>query len=170
MPSLSTDAPPPAPPIPNTGGSPIAVADELLTQTTRIRRAARRRGRRPAELSQLTGSQLELVRLLRRRPGVSVADAAAELALAPNTVSTLVRQCAEAGLIVRRVDADDRRVARLELSPHISDTVHAWRDRRMLAVGEAIGALSEAERLRLAQALPLLARVADQLESTGPER
>jgi hypothetical protein len=34
------------------------------------------------------GPQVELVRVVRRLPGVSVADAAAELRPAPNTVST----------------------------------------------------------------------------------
>ncbi|HEY1635005.1 MAG TPA: winged helix-turn-helix transcriptional regulator, partial [Acidimicrobiales bacterium] len=68
------------------------MADELLTNIASIRRAGRRQAGRPVELSSLTGAQLELLRLVRRRPGVSIADAAQELRLAPNTVSTLVRQ------------------------------------------------------------------------------
>jgi DNA-binding CsgD family transcriptional regulator len=58
----------------------------LVAQTARIRRAGRRYSGRPVELSLLTGAQLELVRLVRRRPGLSVADAAQELGLAANTV------------------------------------------------------------------------------------
>ena len=68
-----------------------------------IRRSGRRHAGRPEELSQLTGSQLELVRLLRRRPGISVNQVADELNLAPNTVSTLVRQLVDAGFVVRRL-------------------------------------------------------------------
>ena len=76
-----------------------------------IRRSGRLVGR-PPELSELTGAQLDLVRLVGRRPAVSVAQAAAELRLAANTVSTLVRQLTDAGLLLRRVDPVDRRIAR----------------------------------------------------------
>jgi DNA-binding MarR family transcriptional regulator len=145
-------------------------ADLLLAQTARIRRAGRRRSGRPAELSLLTGAQLELVRVVRRRPGISIADAAQKLSLAPNTVSTLVRQLTEAELVVRTADETDRRVARLELSPSISHRVAAWRDRRVLAVETAIASLSPDERRLLAEAVPVLARVAERLESPFPER
>lgn len=126
--------------------------------------------RRPAELSALTGAQLELVRLVRRNPGISIADAAQALRLAPNTVSTLVRQLSDAGLVVRSVDEADRRVARLDLAPEIRDKVDAWRDRRAVAVGSALGALSADERHRLEAALPVLGRVADLLAREGRER
>jgi DNA-binding MarR family transcriptional regulator len=146
------------------------VADDLLAQMARIRRAGRRHSGRPVELTLLTGAQLELVRLVRRRPGVSVADAAQELRLAANTVSTLVRQLTEAGLIVRNVNTADRRVARLELSDHIRHEVDAWRDRRVVALADAIGHLSADERAQLAGALPALARVADRLETPSVSR
>jgi DNA-binding MarR family transcriptional regulator len=146
-----------------------ATADALVAQTARIRRAGRRHSGRPVELSLLTGAQLELVRLVRRRPGLSVADAAHELGLAANTVSTLVRQLTDAGLIVRQVDQSDRRIARLELSRAISSKVDAWRDRRVVALAEAIGHLSEDDQERLSEAAALLARVADRLESAGAD-
>ena len=92
------------------------LADELLAAMGARRRSGRRRAGRPEELSQLTGSQLELVRLLRRRPGISVNEVAHELNLAPNTVSTLVRQLVDAGFVVRRCQEADRRVARLDLA------------------------------------------------------
>jgi DNA-binding MarR family transcriptional regulator len=142
-----------------------AAADTLLTQMARIRRAGRRHSGRPAELSLLTGAQLELVRLVRRRPGVSVAEAAQELTLAANTVSTLVRQLTEAGMLVRSVDQADRRIARLQLSAAISDKVDAWRDRRMVALAEALAELPDEQQRQFAGALALLTRVADRLEA-----
>jgi DNA-binding MarR family transcriptional regulator len=144
--------------------TPAALSVALLEALNSIRRSARRRARRPVELADLTGAQLELVRLVRRRPRISVADAAQELRLAPNTVSTLVRHLGEAGFVERAVDESDRRVARLDLRPDIRRKVDAWRDRRVVAVGEAIGALSPRERERLAKALPALAQVAELLE------
>jgi len=145
--------------------SPAAVGEELYGLLASIRRSARRRAGRPVELSALTGAQIELVRLVRRRPGLSVADAAQELRLAPNTVSTLVRQLGELGLLVRSVDASDRRVARLELPADVRRKVDAWRDRRVVLIGEAIAGLSLRDRQRLATALPSLARLAEQLEA-----
>ena len=48
---------------------------------------------------------------------------------------TLVGQLAEAGIVARAVDATDRRVARLTLTPTIARKVDAWRDRRFEALG-----------------------------------
>jgi DNA-binding MarR family transcriptional regulator len=140
------------------------VADALLTQTARIRRVGRRRQGRPEELARLTGAQLELVRLVRRTPGVSVTHAAAELGLAANTVSTLVRQLTEAGMLVRTPDPSDRRVARLELPESLARRVGAWRDRRLMALGDAIATLEPGEQATIAAAIALLGRVADELE------
>ncbi len=141
-----------------------AVADALLTQTARIRRVGRRRQGRPQELERLGGAQLELVKLVRRSPGVSVAQAAAELGLAANTVSTLVRRLSDDGMLVRTVDPADRRVARLKLPEELARRVGAYRDRRMVALGAAIATLEPDEQATVAAATALLARVADELE------
>jgi DNA-binding MarR family transcriptional regulator len=140
------------------------VADALLKETARIRRVGRRRQGRPEELVRLTGAQLELVKLVRRTPGVSVTQAAAELGLAANTVSTLVRQLIEAGMLVRTPDPSDRRVARLELPESLARRVGAWRDRRLVALGDAIATLDPGEQTTVAAAVALLGRVADELE------
>jgi hypothetical protein len=50
----------------------------------------------------------ELPRLVRRRPDLSVAEAADELALAPNIASTLVGQLAEANVLISVSDPRDR--------------------------------------------------------------
>ena len=141
--------------------------DELLEALSAVRRAVRRQAARPVELSVLTGAQLELVRLLRREPGVSIADAAARLRVAPNTVSTLVGQLADSGVLERRIDEADRRVVRLTLTPGVRRRVDAWRDRRADALGEAMARLPAADRECLADAVPALIRLADELEVEG---
>jgi DNA-binding MarR family transcriptional regulator len=146
------------------------LADELLTNMASIRRAGRREAERPVELSTLTGAQLELLRLVRRRPGVSIADAAQDLRLAPNTVSTLVRQLTDEGMILRRVHGSDRRVARLELSADIRRKVDAWRDRRVVGLGDAVGRLPPEDQRSLIDAVPMLARLAEHLEEQGTGR
>jgi DNA-binding MarR family transcriptional regulator len=140
------------------------VADALLKETARIRRVGRRRQGRPEELVRLTGAQLELVNLVRRAPGLSVAQAAAELGLAANTVSTLVRRLTDEGMLVRTPDRADRRIARLALPEGLARRFGAYRDRRLVALGAAIGTLEPDEQATIAAAAALLARVADELE------
>ncbi|HEY5244165.1 MAG TPA: MarR family transcriptional regulator [Acidimicrobiales bacterium] len=141
-----------------------AVADELLGAIAAVRRTVRRLSGRPAVLAALTGAQLELVRLVRRRPGISVAEAAEELRLAPNTVSTLVGQLTERGVMLRLVDPMDRRVARLDLEPETRRKVTAWRDRRVEALADALGRMAPADQAIVADALAVLARLADAVE------
>jgi DNA-binding MarR family transcriptional regulator len=140
----------------------LVLADGLLSATASIRRSGRLVGR-PAELSELTGAQLDLVRLVWRQPGASVAEAAAELGVAANTVSTLVRQLSAAGLLLRRVDGSDRRVARLELTVETVARVARFRDRRVALVAAAVAELPPADRSLLEAAAPVLARLAARL-------
>ena len=98
------------------GAERVAIADMLVAQTARIRRAGRRYSGRPVELASLTSAQLELVRVLRRRPACRSPTPRRSSGWQPNTVSTLVGSSPTDGLIVRRVDPADRRVARLDLA------------------------------------------------------
>ncbi|HXY81313.1 MAG TPA: MarR family transcriptional regulator [Gaiellaceae bacterium] len=140
-----------------------ALADELLATMASIRRSGRLSAGRPVELSALTGSQVDLVRLVRRRPGISVTEAAEELRLAANTVSTLVRQLTDAGLLIRSANDSDRRVARLELTAGMKRKADAFRDRRVALLSAAMAQLSLADQRRLAGALEVLGRLAGRL-------
>jgi DNA-binding MarR family transcriptional regulator len=142
--------------------------ESLLAALATVGRQVRRRAGRPAEFEQLTGAQLELIRLLRRRPGLSVAEAAAELHLAPNTVSTLVRKLGDAGMVRRRTQESDRRIARLELSSDMQQAVDAFRDRRLVALGEGVACLPPEHRRRLEDALPALDQLAEGLRRGTP--
>ncbi len=146
-----------------------ALADTLLSTMGQVRRSGRLVGR-PSAFAGLTGAQLDLVRLVARQPGVSVAEAAAELRVAPNTVSTLVRQLTDAALLVRRVDGSDRRVARLELTPEMRAEAGGFRDRRVALLAQAIAELPAAERRRLAEGAEALTRLAARLpELAAPD-
>ena len=145
------------------------LADELLAAMGAIRRSGRRHAGRPAELSQLTGSQLELVRLLRRRPGISVREVAEELNLAPNTVSTLVRQLVDAGLVVRRCRESDRRVARLDLAEDLDRKMGAFLDRRMGVLVEAMHALPVHDQRRLRSTVGVLLKLQWEIERAAAD-
>jgi DNA-binding MarR family transcriptional regulator len=153
------------------GGGPaddhLAQADRLLSVMSSMRRSGRLLAGRPVELSTLTSSQLDLVRLVRRRPGVSVAQAAEELRLAPNTVSTIVGQLTDEQLLIRRVDPLDRRVARLDLTPAMRRKVGAFRDRRVAMLGEAMHRLPASDQRRLAESLAILERLTERLQDEG---
>lgn len=137
--------------------------DELLDALGAFRRTLRRHVGTPLS-SPLTSAQIELVRVVRRDPGTSVAEAAEKLGVAPNTVSTLVGQLSDAQVIVRRVDDDDRRVARLDLAPDVRRRVDVWRDRRTVVLTQALNRLSQADRRRLDEAVPALVRLARELD------
>ncbi len=147
----------------------LQIAEDLLHAIGTVRRATRRRAGRPPELASLTGAQLELVRLLRLRPGLSINEAAIELSLAPNTVSTLVGQLSAGGAIRRVADAADRRVARLELAPGLAHAVEVWRDRRALALSDAIARLPVHAAAALPMAVAALGDLARELDGSPRE-
>jgi DNA-binding MarR family transcriptional regulator len=144
------------------GSHASVTAGALLASMAGIRRNLRLVGRPPG-FSDLTGAQLDLVLLVRRRPGLSVAEAAEELRLAANTVSTLVRQLTRSGFLVRGVDKTDRRVARLELTPDTAQKVSRFRDRRAALLTAAIEALPPGDRQRLDAATDVLGALAAAL-------
>jgi DNA-binding MarR family transcriptional regulator len=141
------------------------VAEDLFDAIGLLRRRARRVVGRPWPMETLSNAQVELVRLVRRRPGVSVAEAATDLGLAANTVSTLVRQLTDVGLLRRLADPDDRRVARLWLTAPAQRRVEQWRDRRTGLVAEAIAGLPAADRRALSRAVPVIAQLAAMLQA-----
>ncbi len=154
-------------PPPRAKSSSTLVADRLLTAMASIRRAGRRYQGRPVVLSSLTGAQLELLRLVRRRPQISIAEAAEELQLAPNTVSTLVTQLWRREILQRRTDEVDRRVVRLVAAPDVSEQADAWRDRRVTALADILDGLAADDRRCVERAVPVLSEIADRLQQQG---
>jgi DNA-binding MarR family transcriptional regulator len=136
------------------------LADELVDAMSSVPRAVRRHAGQVEETARLSNAQLQLVRVVRRRPGISVAEAAAEMGVAPNTVSTLVRQLVETGVLVRRNDPGDRRVARLSLAPRVAEGMEVWLEKRSLALAEALAGLTPEDHRALAGALGPLSRLA----------
>jgi DNA-binding MarR family transcriptional regulator len=146
---------------PNSGTDVLAA--DLLAAIGLMRRHVRRLAGRPWPASPLTASQVELVRLVRFNPGISVAEAAGELGLAANTVSTLVGQLTELDLLQRSPDEHDRRVARLTLTAPARQRVEAWRDRRGALVAQVLDRLDPSDLDALRAALPALGAIAEQL-------
>ncbi|HZE15749.1 MAG TPA: MarR family transcriptional regulator, partial [Mycobacterium sp.] len=132
------------------------LAAELFSVVGRFRRQLRRSVGRGFESAQLTESQGELLRLVGRRPGISVSVAAAELGLVANTASTLVSKLAAHGLLVRTVDTTDRRVGRLQLTEPAQQMVDASRAARRAVLSEVLNELDNSQITALADGLEVL--------------
>jgi len=155
------------------------LVDDLYDVVGLLRRRSRRLVGVPLPELALSGAQLELMRVVRRSPGITVAEAARVLGLAPNTVSTLVGQLVAMEVLLRSRDLADRRLARLELTPGAREGLEQWRDRRSQATAAVLSQLPDAERASLAAALPTIARIAvglpdsqepaDVMASTGAD-
>jgi DNA-binding MarR family transcriptional regulator len=140
-------------------------AADLFTAISVIRRTARRTARNAWAREPLPPAQSELLRLAAARPGVTVADAATELRLAPNTVSTLVGRLTDAGLLNRERSAQDGRTALLTTTDQANQRLTEFRDLRAELAGRALAQLQEADRQALAAAVPALLRLAEQMEN-----
>jgi DNA-binding MarR family transcriptional regulator len=148
--------------------APRPLATDLARALGRLRRSLNRAVRAATGTTALPEAQLELLRLVERHPGIRVREAAVELRLAPNTVSTLVRHLSDAGLLDRGADLEDRRVARLRLTSAAGERLRRWRDRRHEILAARLAALAENDRHSLAEALPVLDQVAQSLELGWP--
>jgi len=145
-------------------GSAKAEAAELLVAVGAIRRVARRAVRHSAHAEALPPARSELLRLTARRPGVTVAEAAHELRLAPNSVSTMVSQLTADGLLSRGRAAGDGRLVRLTVTDKGAARVAQWRDVRAELAGRALDLLSEPDQRTIRAAIPALARLAERME------
>ncbi|HEY6624782.1 MAG TPA: MarR family winged helix-turn-helix transcriptional regulator [Acidimicrobiales bacterium] len=145
--------------------APLAhTAAGLLAVLVPFRHAMRRAVRKDFPLAPLPSAQIELLRVVERTPGVGVRQAADELSLAANSVSTLVNKLVVGGLLDRGQDPTDRRNARLSLTAKAVGPLDLWQDYRHDVMVRALSTLSPPDRRRIDEALPALGRVIDALE------
>lgn len=143
-----------------------AAAAELFTAISVIRRSARRAARQVWAQQPLPPAQSELLRLAAARPGLTVAEAAEELRVAPNTISTLVGRLTEAGLMNREKSPRDGRTAQLTATDKAQQRLAEFRDLRAELAGDALARLPPADQQALLAAVPALLRLSDEMERT----
>jgi DNA-binding MarR family transcriptional regulator len=148
---------------------PIATTDEtlgtdLVDAWSGVRRRLRRGAARVVAGDLLTPAEVEVLRLVAGRPGLTVRETADALHLAGNTVSTLVGGLAERGLLARRRDERDRRAVRLTATPAARRRMRAWHDERNRLLTLALAELSADDRAALEASLEPMRQLAIALE------
>jgi DNA-binding MarR family transcriptional regulator len=125
-------------------------------------------GNDPDPVHVLPPSEFEIMRLLIRRPGLSVNQTAGALRLQPANVSTALRALEARGLLERRRDPKDQRVVRL----HPTDAALAHRHDQEIAWGNALAqtlaALPTVDAARLVATTPALRTLALALRREVP--
>jgi DNA-binding MarR family transcriptional regulator len=149
-----------------------AVSESLMPAVGAVRRLLRRVAGpfvTPGS-PEVSTSQREVLVMVGKRPGRSVAEIADELGLAPNSVSTIVTQLVGAGLLVRETDPGDRRVGRLSLTGPAQEALDAARARRRGVLHEALDRLSPRQLADLAAGIDALEALAEELRTLERER
>lgn len=145
-----------------------AVSETLLPAVGAVRRLLRRLAG-PVVTSasdpslEVSTSQREVLVMVGKRKGRSVAEIADELGLAPNSVSTIVTQLVAAGMLVRDTDPQDRRVGRLTLTAPAQDAIDSARSRRRGVLHEALDRLTPRQLADLAAGIDALGTLAEEL-------
>ena len=132
---------------------------------TRLRLAVVRLGRTLRQQSttdDITPSMLSALSAVERHGPVSWGDLASLERVSPPSMTRIVGHLEDRRLVQREVDAADRRVTRLRVSPAGSRTLADVRSRKNAYLTLRLGLLSDEDRAALAAALPILERLAGE--------
>jgi DNA-binding MarR family transcriptional regulator len=110
----------------------------------------------------ITASQLSALSAVAKHGEVSLGELAAIERIAPPSMTRIAASLEEQGLVERRVDAADRRVARVVVSPAGEALLAENRTRRDAFLAARLQDLTPEERTTLAKAVPLLERLASE--------
>jgi DNA-binding MarR family transcriptional regulator len=141
----------------------------LTEVVTRLRRVLRTSIRTEFSWESLPMAQVELLQSLQEQDGARVGELAVALRLAPNSVSTLVLQLVDAGLVRRERDPGDRRAARLRLTDAGATRLGDWRRAHERRLAAALATLSPAERAAIGAAVPALTNLVVALDERPPQ-
>lgn len=111
----------------------------------------------------LPPTALEVMRLLARRPDLSVKDVGRELGVQANNISTAVTQLVGLGLIEKVTDGEDRRVIRLRLTQRALASRKARERSWAEAMEAALRSLPVEDAATLTGATAALRRLAEVL-------
>ncbi len=129
--------------------SPELVADELRPVILRVARELRKE----TEQLGITARQATLLWLVKRSPGLSLAELAAEERISPPALSGHVDRLESAGLLERVRSTEDRRRVGLRLTDDGGRLLRRVRARRTTWLAERLSGLDPAELEAIANAI-----------------
>jgi len=133
------------------------VAAELRPVLIRLARELRKE----TEQLGVTARQATLLWFVKRSPGLSLAELAAEEGISPPALSGHVDRLERAGLLERVRSSHDRRRVGLRLTDEGERLIRSIRARRTTWLAERLGVLDDAELEAIATALPALLRLVE---------
>jgi DNA-binding MarR family transcriptional regulator len=154
-----------------TSGRPVAdwaevaslEAHRLTEVVTQLRRALRASVRADIPWESLPMAKVELLQALTEMAPARIGDLAEHLHLANSTVSGLIAQMIDSGLVNRGVDPADRRAAVVSLTKTGHAQLVEWEDAHTRRIGAALAHLSATDRAAIGTALRALGRLTQLL-------
>lgn len=137
--------------------TPELVANELRPVLLRLARELRHE----TEQVGITARQATLLWLVKRSPGLSLAELAAEEGISPPAMSGHVDRLERAGLLERVRETGDRRRVGLELTEDGTKLLKSVRARRTTWLAQRLGTLRPDELEMVEAAMPALLRLLD---------
>src|SRR5918994_261228 len=134
-----------------------AVADHLRPVLLRLARELRKE----TEQIGVTARQVTLLWLVKRSPGLSLAELAAEEGISPPAMSGHVDRLERAGLLERERSQDDRRRVGLKLTDDGQRLLRRVRARRTTWLADRLRTLEPAELDVIEAAVPALLRLVE---------
>lgn len=140
-----------------TGGSRTDHGSALRLAVLRLSRRLRQE---TAGSGEITPSQMSALVVLARYGELTLGELAAIERIAPPSMTRIAARLEEQGLLERRADSADRRVARVAISGTGEELLRISRERGDAFVSARLAALTPEEQELLAAAVPLLERLA----------
>lgn len=123
-------------------------------------RLSRRLRQETAGSGDVTPSQMSALVVLSQHGELTLGELAAIERIAPPSMTRIAARLEEKGLLERRADSSDRRVARVAITPSGAGILQESRERGEAFVSARLAALTDDERQLLGRAVPLLERMA----------
>ena len=142
-----------------TGGSRTDTGSALRLAVLRLSRRLRQE---TAGSGDITPSQMSALVVLSTHGELTLGELAGIERIAPPSMTRIAARLEGKGLLERRADASDRRVARVAISSSGEKLLRESRERGDAFVSARLASLSEEEQALLARAVPLLERLASQ--------
>ena len=134
-----------------------------------VLRLSRRLRQESAGSEEITPSQMSALVVLARMGELTLGELATVERIAPPSMTRIAARLEAQGLLERRVDSSDRRVARVAISPAGEEVLSQSREKGDAFVTARLAQLTEEERHVLARAVPLLERLASDDTGDRPE-